>query len=91
MHLMPDWRGVDPARMDRPLPWKETVPGGDWKVLIVPGKNGLLTAVAGLAMWGRGAVKANQKSKEDWLEAVIDATCVLSGLREYMREKGDIS
>lgn len=82
--LQPKWRGVDPINPLRPLPVGETTFGDKWGLLKVPGKNGLLTVVAGIWAWGIACAQRNdRKVTKDWESAVQDCTFMVNGLREY--------
>lgn len=87
--MLPDWRGVDAKKPDRPLAPRETVEETTWGKLEVPGKNSMLTVVASLAMWGSGVSKSGNRQgyeqrKKDWLEAVADTRFMVERLRAYV-------
>lgn len=72
---MPD---VDDDHYD-PVPPIAPSPEMDWAAIAVPGINGILSFVAGLAMWGM-EVQTDRFQVPRWLKAVRDVCLVLEAI-----------
>ncbi|KAJ7059181.1 hypothetical protein C8F01DRAFT_989740 [Mycena amicta] len=73
--LQPAWRNAKTEWPEMAAPQRWEV-GGDWGKLEVPGKNGLVSVVAGLYWWGQDGRQANSFSPA-WTSAVKDVTWAL--------------
>ncbi|KAJ7048991.1 hypothetical protein C8F01DRAFT_1003297 [Mycena amicta] len=82
--IQPSWREI--TQEIRPVSAEQG--SESWGALVVPGINGMLTAVAMLYWWG-----CEEKTQEvwptpDWVDAVEDFRRVCDGLRDESEEEG---
>ncbi|KAJ7056328.1 hypothetical protein C8F01DRAFT_1311106 [Mycena amicta] len=84
MGIQPSWREITqeirPVSADR---------GSEsWGALVVPGINGMLTAVAMLYWWGCEEKTQQVWPTPDWVDALEDLRCVCEGLRDEAEDEG---
>ncbi|KAJ7061368.1 hypothetical protein C8F01DRAFT_987763 [Mycena amicta] len=85
------WTGLQP-------PWRETTTeiqpynaerkGESWGGLVVPGINGMLTAVAMVYWWGCEEKTRGSWPTGQWVDAVEDVRRVCEGLRDEAEDEG---